>query len=57
MAKERIILRDMKEEYRSHRLNCEFARRIRELEEAVFGQHKGYFPCEPEYKEQQQTAE
>lgn len=46
MSKERIILRDMKAEKEQKNLLCEFARRIRELEEAVFGEHKGYFPCE-----------
>lgn len=46
MSKERIILRDTKAEQEKKSLLCELARRIRELEEAQFGEHKGYFPCE-----------
>lgn len=46
MGKERIIFRNMKAEKKQENLLCEFARRIRELEEAVFGEHKGHFACE-----------
>ena len=46
MGKERIILRNSRVEQEEQDLLREMARRIRELERAVFGAHKGRFSCE-----------